>query len=122
MVKFSWDTIKTIVLIITVFMLLDYYSHQYLEKEQNLQIVPAYYYIHKILFGVPLFIAGLYIASFFNVSEMLKSIIPGAVTVFGLSYSYYLQYDAKTNITILALHSIILIPLTYFAGKQKWLI
>ena len=121
MTKLNWETTKTVALIITVFFLLDYLGHYYLEEHNQLDKVPDYYYVHKILYGLPILYIGLFSVSFFQLDIFKKSLALAAIVVLSLQFQYLKLYSSKFNLYVLILHIIILFPLTYFAYKKSWI-
>lgn len=121
MVKLGWDLFRTSVFIISLFMLGDYYGHMYLESHQSLQVVPTYYFVNKLLYGVPLFIGGLYVASLLGFTDFKKPLITTALVVLGLQFQYWSMYDVKFNLMVMGLHAVVLFPIAYFSDYKKWL-
>lgn len=104
--------------IILLFTGADWVGHQYLQTHNYLQVVPAYYYTNKIIFGTILLFASLLIIKI----KDYKSVFLITAIIVGLLQTRYLYiYNQKFNITVMILHYVILAPLLYIAQKYNYI-
>lgn len=110
------------VVIIIIFTTIDFFSHQYLEKNYQLEKVPSYYFQHKVLYGIALlFLTLMFLDNFITLKYYPKIFVTAAIVVLALQFQYSTLYSLRFNYIVLLLHYLILSPLLYIAETKNYL-
>lgn len=123
MAELKWDLVKSVVLIIVIFAVVDFFGHKYLEKNSHLEVVQDRYFINKLIYGIPLLLVAVFAVGFFATSLQLyqRILLMTLIVVLGIQFRYYLLYSLRFNFYVVVMHYLILAPLIYFAEEKKWL-
>lgn len=113
------NKIVVIIMVIASFTLLDYFGHQYLEKNAGLEVVPKQYYTHKIIFGSAILL--IFVDKITSSSGYLRVFWLTSIVVLLLQLRYYSTYSPKFNQYVLFLHYLTLVPLIYFTQERRLL-
>ena len=115
------NVIITSLIVILIFTAVDYISHQYLEKNYQLEKVPYAYYQNKVIFGTILLVIAVFLSKQLHLNTYPLIFAVTAFVVIGLQFNYYSTYSSKFNYIVLLLHYAILGSLLYYSKEKGYI-